>query len=274
MSNALMIALVLLVVTLVFPLLALRLRLKRGSSMASNHDDIVEIKASILFWNTALPSLLLLFGALGFASYDDLIEKVSEKVKTDYNQFINKETIDALVKEIGALRDTSKVYKEKTMALLALATTQSQSMDEVYRSTQANASEIAAIFVKALPEGAIFPYYGLRYDFDKTMWALCDGTNGTPDLRNRFILGSGFENIGSKDGEEQHSHSINLDIDGTVTKRGVSEDSRFGGPAAGGVPFKVEKHEHVFKISKDKANIGTASNMPPFFRLVYLMKIK
>lgn len=45
-------------------------------------------------------------------------------------------------------------------------------------------------------------------------WALCDGTNGTPDLRGRFILGSGKgtdlteRKIGDKDGEENHTITI------------------------------------------------------------------
>jgi microcystin-dependent protein len=42
-------------------------------------------------------------------------------------------------------------------------------------------------------------------------WALCDGTNGTPDLRGRFVLGSGKgtdlteRKINDKDGEENHT---------------------------------------------------------------------
>ena len=34
-------------------------------------------------------------------------------------------------------------------------------------------------------------------------WLLCDGTNGTPDLRNRFILGARTTNVGETGGEAQ-----------------------------------------------------------------------
>ncbi len=273
MSTALILALVLLVAAITFPLLVLGLRPKRGAATPSS-DDLVGIKASILFWNTALPTLLLLLGALGVASYNEIVKKVSVEVKQDYDKFIKREVIEALATEIKVLRDSSKIYEEDIETLLGNAAVRSQAMDSILRSTRANAGEIASIFVQALPRGAIIPYFGTSYNFDNTLWALCDGSNGTPDLRDRFILGSSFENVGSRGGDEQHNHSISLDIDGTVAKKSSTVDSRFGAPSTGGVPFKVEKHEHVFNITKEKATIGAASQMPPFYRLVYLMKIK
>lgn len=39
-------------------------------------------------------------------------------------------------------------------------------------------------------------------------WHLCDGSNGTPDLRNRFILGAGIRSIGTSGGEESHTLTI------------------------------------------------------------------
>ena len=40
-------------------------------------------------------------------------------------------------------------------------------------------------------------------------WNLCDGTNGTPDLRDRFIKGAGAaENPGATGGSATHSHGV------------------------------------------------------------------
>lgn len=39
-------------------------------------------------------------------------------------------------------------------------------------------------------------------------WHLCDGSNGAPDLRNRFILGAGFRSIGAHGGAETHTLSV------------------------------------------------------------------
>lgn len=36
-------------------------------------------------------------------------------------------------------------------------------------------------------------------------WHLCDGTNGTPDLRNRFIYGGDGTNNGATGGEANHT---------------------------------------------------------------------
>lgn len=41
-----------------------------------------------------------------------------------------------------------------------------------------------------IPSGGIIMWSGLISAIP-TGWALCDGTNGTPDLRNRFVVGAG-----------------------------------------------------------------------------------
>jgi hypothetical protein len=46
-------------------------------------------------------------------------------------------------------------------------------------------------------------------------WALCNGQNGTPDLRSRFIVGAGpggdpAYNVNDAGGPDQHTHSINV----------------------------------------------------------------
>ena len=39
-------------------------------------------------------------------------------------------------------------------------------------------------------------------------WHLCDGTNGTPDLRNRFIYGGDGTNNGATGGENKHQLTV------------------------------------------------------------------
>ena len=54
----------------------------------------------------------------------------------------------------------------------------------------------------SVPQGTILPWYGKQVDIPDG-FALCDGKNGTPDLRNRFIVGAGdtykLSDIGGKD---------------------------------------------------------------------------
>lgn len=53
--------------------------------------------------------------------------------------------------------------------------------------------------VGGVPAGVIVMWSGST---PPAGWALCDGTNGTPDLKNRFILGWGTRAPGSTGGEE------------------------------------------------------------------------
>jgi len=61
----------------------------------------------------------------------------------------------------------------------------------------------------ALPKtGDIIPFAGTAAP---TGWAICDGTNGTPDLRGYFLVGaSGSANIGTTYGNATHSHTTSM----------------------------------------------------------------
>jgi len=93
-------------------------------------------------------------------------------------------------------------------------------------------------------------------------WQLCDGTNGTPDLRDRFILGAGDsfdpDDIG---GLNRHEHI-----------------------------FESADHTHIFDVGNDllpgdgwtsspiieKADGVTdfGSSMPPYTALRWIMRVK
>lgn len=57
----------------------------------------------------------------------------------------------------------------------------------------------------SLPKtGDIIPFAGTTAPVG---WAICDGTNGTPDLRGRFVLGAlGAGTIGTARGSSTHAH--------------------------------------------------------------------
>ena len=55
----------------------------------------------------------------------------------------------------------------------------------------------------SIPKGTILPWYGKSSDIPES-FALCDGTKGTPDLRNRFLVGAGSNySLGDTGGEDQ-----------------------------------------------------------------------
>lgn len=55
----------------------------------------------------------------------------------------------------------------------------------------------------SIPKGTILPWYGKSSDIPEG-FALCDGTKGTPDLRNRFLVGAGSNySLADTGGEDQ-----------------------------------------------------------------------
>lgn len=80
------------------------------------------------------------------------------------------------------------------------------------------------------PAGLIAMWAGLIANIP-TGWALCDGLNGTPDLREKFIKGAAAgQNPGATGGSATHGHSDNLThsvtqpADHTVTQPGAHSD--------------------------------------------------
>lgn len=57
----------------------------------------------------------------------------------------------------------------------------------------------------AVPKGVIFPWYA-KAGSVPSGWAICDGSNGTPDLRQRFLMGvSDMTDVGQRGGANQIS---------------------------------------------------------------------
>lgn len=77
------------------------------------------------------------------------------------------------------------------------------------------------------PPGGIIMWAG-RTDQVPQGWALCNGQNGTPDLRSRFIQGAdpavdtGAGSVGSSGPADSHTHAINnIELTGATTRAGA-----------------------------------------------------
>lgn len=120
-------------------------------------------------------------------------------------------------------------------------------------------------------------------------WVLCDGTNGTPDLRNRFILGAANNTeLKSSGGVETHSHVFNASY---TNYAGSHSHASFNGNSevassylisTGGGSKDLATDNHTHKISFSATNTdadhrhtlnGTneANNLPTHISLVYIM---
>lgn len=122
----------------------------------------------------------------------------------------------------------------------------------------------------SFPSGGIIIWSGASNNIPDG-WALCDGTNGTPDLRGRFVLGeSETHAVGSTGGEEEvtltveqmpsHNHSI-----GQVS---TSSSATIGGNnlMSGSIANPARSTSYT------GGNIPHP-NMPPYYVLCYIMKL-
>jgi len=142
-----------------------------------------------------------------------------------------------------------------------------------------------------IPVGGIIMWSGTIAEIaNLSGWELCDGNNGTPDLRDRFVIGAttdGSDNTfpglsvdqsgGSADAVVvEHNHSItqtdhshgyketsennqNRDPGDAVVNQGADAGASTGGAQA--------------NITIDNAGVsGTNQNLPPYYALAFIMR--
>ena len=98
-------------------------------------------------------------------------------------------------------------------------------------------------------------------------WALCDGTNGTPDLRDRFIVGAGSSYaVGAKGGSATISH--NHSYSGTTSQ--ASDDATTNGHDYSTTYKSLPTHTHTYS---GNTSIVDLDNRPPYYALCFIMKL-
>ncbi len=144
-----------------------------------------------------------------------------------------------------------------------------------------------------VPRGAIVMWSGPLADIPPG-WALCDGNNGTPDLRDRFIVsaGGGYA-VGATGGQNQvalgineipsHAHSVSIANDGSHkhTLYGTWQTTgggwiTFMGTTASPQSLEVidngGTHSHACTIGNNGGGLQH-ENRPPYFALAFIMKL-
>lgn len=92
-------------------------------------------------------------------------------------------------------------------------------------------------------------------------WKLCDGNNGTPDLRDSFIRGAGGAIApGVTGGESSHHH--------TNSHGSHNHDLPAGSSIAAGSDFN-----YVSTTSLISDDTGETNHIPPYYALAYIMHI-
>jgi hypothetical protein len=138
-----------------------------------------------------------------------------------------------------------------------------------------------------IPSGVILMWSGSIASIPNG-WLLCDGSNSTPDLRNRFVVGAGSTYAVNATGGSanaivvSHTHTgttgaMNSNATHSHTYLGVTN------PSGSGVGERMSvsvtrttdaaniDHTHNFTTDSTGSS-GTNANLPPYFALCFIMK--
>ena len=161
--------------------------------------------------------------------------------------------------------------------------------------------------VGAVPVGGIIMWSGANIPEN---WEVCDGKNNTPDLRDRFIIGSGTtfasgqkggsltisaENLpahthsGTVDAVGNHTHPAQCDANtsfsiNTIKVEGSQQQETVYTPKSGGTQTSgIGTHTHGITVNEGgghshgfQGGVNTTENMnyyPPYYALAYIMRI-
>ncbi|MGD9974444.1 MAG: tail fiber protein [Desulfatirhabdiaceae bacterium] len=130
-------------------------------------------------------------------------------------------------------------------------------------------------------------------------WALCDGQNGTPDLRNKFIVGAGTSYLlGNTGGEATHTLTIDempththiqnahthiQDAHNHALSSGWSEnasnaslvmsDEGNDGKRTNYSQNTTATNQNTVATNQNTGGGGAHNNLPPYYALAYIMKL-
>ena len=111
-------------------------------------------------------------------------------------------------------------------------------------------------------------------------WYLCDGNNGTPDLRDRFIVGAGNSySLNATGGSNTATDTVSISGSDTVSISGTTSattGTKTFGFASDANFVPINTHTHTFSGS-DTVNISGSDTVSvdtrsPYYALCYIMK--
>lgn len=163
--------------------------------------------------------------------------------------------------------------------------------------------KISSNTAASLPTGAIIPYSGKLEDMPPK-FHLCDGTNGTPDLRNEFLISTGdYYTYGQRGGlekvklrgkqsDENHYHYIGWQSDGNngyfITGTQIDAGTIEWSSTLAGLQYwngRGHGSSNYPTSSVPTLNLATSlgigewakdahENRPPYFAVYYIMKLE
>jgi hypothetical protein len=157
-----------------------------------------------------------------------------------------------------------------------------QTLDNIYPILQ-NAPASAP----AVPAGAILLWSGSTGSIPAG-FLLCDGNNGTPDLRDRFIIGAGNTYAVNATGGSadsivvSHTHAATSVVTDPGHTHGYIRNVGAPNNAAGSIPNDINNQSATTNSNTTGITVattnsstgvsGVGANIPPYYALAYIQK--
>lgn len=192
-------------------------------------------------------------------------------------------TPSPVVTEVSAQTLLNKTLEAANLGANTFATTQSLGDNSTKIATTAYVD--ANINASGLPTGVILMWSGSIATIPAG-FAFCDGTNGTPDLRDRFIVGTGLSYGVAATGGSADAVVVEHTHVATVTDPGhrhtISPNSNWSQqdgirsswtPQLGGSSNTSTVKTGVTVKNSFEGESGENKNLPPYYALAYIMKL-
>ena len=217
----------------------------------------------------------------GLSQADDHLRLIKSTIKSTFAN------IDAAV---TATEDDLNILTGASAAGVTAA--ELQHLDGVTSAIQTQLNTLTSSVSSAVPSGVIMMWSGAASAIPSG-YVLCDGSNSTPDLRGRFIIGAQGDSgntydVGDTGGSETHTlttaemPSHTHTATSTVTDPGHSHvlpygDSggEFDGWDGSGNSSTTNSATTGITVSTTNASTGGGGaheNRPPYYALCYIMK--
>ena len=198
-----------------------------------------------------------------FNGFDERIKTNATNIATNKtNIATNTTNITTNTNEITKLK--SRVTVNETN--IKTNTTEIKNLNEKITNINTNITALQ----DAMPVGSIIMFNGKAEDIPSG-WAICDGTNGTPNLLDRFILASTY--CGGTGGNSQ----ITLSVSQLPPHRHRLKKCWYGKSDNADDRQVIRWDDSVStndQILTEETGFGLPINiMPPYYRLIYIMKI-
>jgi len=227
----------------------------------------------------------------GLAQADDHLRLIKSTLKSTFPSITG--AVSTTQAELNVLDGiTSSTSELNVLDGITATTAELNFTDGVTSNIQTQLNAVTTTAAAAIVPSGIISLWSGASNAIPTGYALCDGTNNTPDLRNRFVIGAGstyavgatggsadatvvaHTHTGTTNTTGAHTHLIPHNYDSATAGNYISGNdgpNNISGANNESPMSSAGDHSHTLTTDSTGSS-GTNANLPPYYALCYIMK--